>query len=212
MRAHRAGLSRKNDLAKAIGYMLKRWAAFARFLEDGRICLMKMQQNEPCAASQSPVHSARVGREVEVCYRWHAHFGRRLRLIRIEPRANGQIAYVEVSPDEILTVAAWMLDPALCSGMEMAEPRASLAALADLHRLLVARGLRPSSGHERIIDQEDPDARLVTAPDNNQAEPPVEPNVRVAAAVGPVPDRPSADSRPAGVSSRSGRRRRDGGA
>jgi hypothetical protein len=39
MREHRAGLSRKNEVAKAMDYMLKRWAAFARFLEDGRICL-----------------------------------------------------------------------------------------------------------------------------------------------------------------------------
>jgi transposase len=39
MREHRAGLSGKNDVAKAMDYMLKRWAAFARFLEDGRICL-----------------------------------------------------------------------------------------------------------------------------------------------------------------------------
>ena len=39
MREHRAGLSRKNEIAKAMDYMLKRWAAFARFLEDGRICL-----------------------------------------------------------------------------------------------------------------------------------------------------------------------------
>ena len=39
MREHRAGLSRKNEIAKAMDYMLKRWAAFARFLTDGRICL-----------------------------------------------------------------------------------------------------------------------------------------------------------------------------
>ncbi len=39
MREHRARLSRGNDLAKAMDYMLKRWAAFTRFLEDGRICL-----------------------------------------------------------------------------------------------------------------------------------------------------------------------------
>ena len=39
MREHRAGLSGKNDVAKAMDYMLKRWAAFVRFLEDGRICL-----------------------------------------------------------------------------------------------------------------------------------------------------------------------------
>ncbi len=39
MREHRAGLSGKNDVAKAMDYMLKRWAAFGRFLEDGRVCL-----------------------------------------------------------------------------------------------------------------------------------------------------------------------------
>lgn len=35
----RAGLSRHADTAKAMDYMLKRWEAFTRFLEDGRICL-----------------------------------------------------------------------------------------------------------------------------------------------------------------------------
>jgi hypothetical protein len=39
LREQRARLSRGNDLAKAIDYMLKRWPAFTRFLEDGRICL-----------------------------------------------------------------------------------------------------------------------------------------------------------------------------
>jgi transposase len=39
MRGQRAKLSRGNDVAKAMDYMLKRWAAFTRFLEDGRICL-----------------------------------------------------------------------------------------------------------------------------------------------------------------------------
>ena len=32
-------LPRRHDLAKAMNYMLKRWPAFTRFLEDGRICL-----------------------------------------------------------------------------------------------------------------------------------------------------------------------------
>lgn len=39
MRAERAQLSRHNPVAKAIDYMLGRWPAFTRFLEDGRICL-----------------------------------------------------------------------------------------------------------------------------------------------------------------------------
>ena len=39
MRAERARLSRHNNVAKAMEYMLKRWAAFGRFLDDGKICL-----------------------------------------------------------------------------------------------------------------------------------------------------------------------------
>jgi len=39
MIAERARLSRGNEVAKAMDYMLGRWAAFARFLTDGRICL-----------------------------------------------------------------------------------------------------------------------------------------------------------------------------
>jgi transposase len=39
MRASRGKLSRHNDVAKAMDYMLRRWDTFARFLHDGRICL-----------------------------------------------------------------------------------------------------------------------------------------------------------------------------
>ena len=39
LREQRAGLARHNPVAGAIDYMLKDWAAFARFVDDGRICL-----------------------------------------------------------------------------------------------------------------------------------------------------------------------------
>lgn len=39
MREHRAQLSRHSEVAKAMDYMLKDWAAFTAFLDDGRICL-----------------------------------------------------------------------------------------------------------------------------------------------------------------------------
>jgi transposase len=39
MHAQLARLARGHDLAKAIKYVLKRWAAFTLFLEDGRVCL-----------------------------------------------------------------------------------------------------------------------------------------------------------------------------
>jgi len=39
MKEQRARVSAKSHIAKALNYMLKRWDAFARFLDDGRICL-----------------------------------------------------------------------------------------------------------------------------------------------------------------------------
>ena len=39
MREQRAKLSRRNDLARAMDYLLKRRPVFTRFLDDGRICL-----------------------------------------------------------------------------------------------------------------------------------------------------------------------------
>ena len=39
MTRERGKLSRHNEVAKAMDYMLKRIAVFTRFLDDGRICL-----------------------------------------------------------------------------------------------------------------------------------------------------------------------------
>jgi transposase len=39
MRKEYTRLSRHNDVAKAMNYMLSRWGTFTRFLDDGRICL-----------------------------------------------------------------------------------------------------------------------------------------------------------------------------
>ncbi len=39
MNAARARLSPHDEAAKAMNYMLNRWPAFTRFLNDGRICL-----------------------------------------------------------------------------------------------------------------------------------------------------------------------------
>ncbi|HTV29681.1 MAG TPA: IS66 family transposase [Xanthobacteraceae bacterium] len=39
LREQRAKVSRHNDTGKAIDYILKRWDAFSRFLDDGRLCV-----------------------------------------------------------------------------------------------------------------------------------------------------------------------------
>ena len=53
MREERAKLSRGNDIAKAMDYMLKRWPSFTRFLDDGRICLTNNAAERACAELRS---------------------------------------------------------------------------------------------------------------------------------------------------------------
>ena len=55
LREERRKLSSKSPLAKAMDYSLKRWAAFTRFLDDGRIC---MSNN----AAERAVRGIAVGR------------------------------------------------------------------------------------------------------------------------------------------------------
>ena len=56
LRGEQRKLSPKNDLAKAIDYLLKRWNAFTRFLDDGRICLSNN-------AAERTLRGAAVGRK-----------------------------------------------------------------------------------------------------------------------------------------------------
>lgn len=61
MREQLAQLSRDHDLAKAFNYILKRWASFTLFLEDGCVCLSNNAAERACEVSlleQSPGCSA----------------------------------------------------------------------------------------------------------------------------------------------------------
>jgi hypothetical protein len=51
MREQLAELSQGHDLAKAFNYILKRWASFTLFLEDGRVCISNNEPKEACEAS-----------------------------------------------------------------------------------------------------------------------------------------------------------------
>jgi len=96
------------------------------------------------ARRQSLGHSAHVGQEVEVFYRWHPLYGRRVRQQYREQRANGEVVHVEVEPGIVIVVAAWMLSATVCARMELGAPRVSLDALDELHLLLSQQGLRRS--------------------------------------------------------------------
>ena len=69
---------------------------------------------------QSPGHSAHIGQEVVVHYRWHPLYGRRVRLQHAASSAlGGRFVQIEAEPGIVTVVAAWMLDPVACAGMEI---------------------------------------------------------------------------------------------
>lgn len=51
---------------------------------------------------QSPGHSAHVGQEVEVFYRWRPLYGRRVRRQYSEQRANAEVVHLEVGPGIVM--------------------------------------------------------------------------------------------------------------
>jgi hypothetical protein len=57
----------------------------------------------------------------------------------------------------VTMVPAWMLDPAVCVGMKLGEPRVSVSALRELHHRLVDRGLRGISSNDSTVVQEECD-------------------------------------------------------
>ena len=54
-------------------------------------------------------------------------------------------------------IAAWMLDPIACAGMEIGAPCATVPALIELHNLLIEGGFRRSSWDDSRIVQEELD-------------------------------------------------------
>jgi excisionase family DNA binding protein len=72
--------------------------------------------------AQSSVHSAHVGQEFEVHYRWHPYFGCKVVVRRVEQRATGQFLKVQGPASVVVSIAGWMLDPVACAGMIMGAP------------------------------------------------------------------------------------------
>jgi hypothetical protein len=98
-------------------------------------------------------HSARIGQEVEVHYRWHPFHGRRAYAHYSEQRAAGRVIHVEIESGVVTALPDWMLDASICAGMTLGVPRVSVDALCDLHRVLLVRGFRRSSCSCRVASR-----------------------------------------------------------
>ncbi|WP_429551862.1 hypothetical protein [Paraburkholderia sp. MM5477-R1] len=101
-----------------------------------------------------PVHSAHIGQELEVRYRWHPLYGRRVKVRDIDQRGGGRVVHIEADPGVVRMVAEGMLDAAVCSAMESGEPKVTLAALRNLHQLLADQHLRGNSPDGSYIVRE----------------------------------------------------------
>ncbi len=86
--------------------------------------------------SSFPAHSAHVGEELEVHYRWHPYFGCKVSVRLVEQRATGQFLKVLGPTGLVVSIAGWMLDPIICGAMATGRPYVELAALIELNRLL----------------------------------------------------------------------------
>ncbi len=98
-----------------------------------------------------PVHSAHVGQELEVHYRWHPYFGRKVSVRRVEHRATGQFLKVKGPSGLVVSMAAWMLDPVICAGMTLGAQQVDLLALSDLKRLVTVAAAPPNSQRDNGI-------------------------------------------------------------
>ncbi|HZX71496.1 MAG TPA: hypothetical protein VFE77_11825 [Rhodanobacter sp.] len=99
----------------------------------------------------SPVHSAHVGQELEVHYRWHRYFGRKVSVRRVEQRATGQFLKVQGPAGTVVILAGWMLDPVICAGMTIGAPCVDLAALVELKRKRAGMTSRRSETSSPIL-------------------------------------------------------------
>jgi hypothetical protein len=112
----------------------------------------------------------------------------------------------------VIVIAAWMLDPIACAGMEIGAPRVTVPALIELHSLLIEGGFRRSSSDDsRIVQEElDEDPAITSAAVNASA--PAQHGARFRKPSRDEPNRAPDRTCAAGLDLDGSRGRRDGGA
>src|SRR5579862_6789040 len=122
---------------------------------------------------QSPVHSAHVGQEFEVHYRWHPYFGCKVVIRRIAQRATGRFLSILGPAGVVVTITDWMLDPVVCAAMPKGAPLVDLAALVELRRLLMcAADTTHSWGDSGIVREDHHDLSQAAVADRGSADEP----------------------------------------
>src|SRR5579864_8855118 len=102
-----------------------------------------------CVPRSSRGHSAHIGLDVVIHYRWHPLYGRTARRVQIERRATGDLVHIEHTSGVVTVLPAWKLDAVYCAGLKVGAPRVSLMALCALHEVLIACESRQVSADGR---------------------------------------------------------------
>lgn len=128
MHLQQALLSSSNDTANAINYLLNRWAAFTRFLDDGPVCQQQRRRTGPArrggfAGSDADGHRAAAYTLVATC-----------KMNDVDPEAwlAGVLTRLPDSPANKVPAAALELE-----GEPAAQGRR--CRLSDLHRKIAPR-------------------------------------------------------------------------
>ena len=116
-----------------------------------------------CVPGQSRGHSAHIGQDVIIHYRWHPLYGRSVRCVQSQRRTSGDVVHVELSADAVTILPAWKLDAVYCAGLRVGPPQVSLVSLCSLHELLIACESRLVSADGNIVKQETQDDSAITA-------------------------------------------------
>jgi transposase len=153
MRAERAKLSRHNPVAKAMDYMLVRWNAFTRFLDDSRICLTNNAAERalrPVATTESLCTPSS-----SVCKHWNLVFRLQVTRATFTPhRLSDALALKIAGPDLVRRARDNLLCRKDASLDQLADPVAGDPAL-----LRSISQSKPSSillGREIGVDTSDP--------------------------------------------------------
>ena len=101
---------------------------------------------------------------MEVHYRWHPYFGRKVIIRRVAQRATGRFLSIMGPAGVVITIADWMLDPVVCAAMLKGAPRVDPAALVELKRLLMCAADTTHSWGDSGIVREDHHEVQVLAP------------------------------------------------
>ena len=112
----------------------------------------------------------------------------------------------------MIVIAAWMLDPIACAGMEIGAPRVTVPALIELHNLLIEGGFRRSFSDDSRIVQEELDEKTAITGAAVDASAPAQHGARCHNPSGDKPVRTPDSTHAAGHYFDGSRGRRDGGA